>query len=481
MALNIPMPEAPGTAFAGGINTGSTLFSRLMQTILEREKQKQLQNQFEKSYLLDQSKDARANALQPYLMSESSLRNKLLQQQITSAIHKNDPMWELNQIKSMERAFGGGSSPASSAIQKQTNASESPNPSFSYQGILPGGSEYPESHVAENIPNSEAASAESPIAPPVSAAPQPSGGLNTEMLKQHPLLLGWLKHKYGIDPLAVDKGSALHGPARDASDLDKLKKEAGENSEVYQNAKAAYDASLDAKKDLRDLRARTKQGLKPGEKEFFDEKTGAPLGKEIPLTEKERDSEQGNVLFNELYPYVYKGASPFSGEGSISRLQQAAAHYKTDPKAREMFDNFLLADKMLAATTVNEAATLKAGKQNTQFRILKESLEAQDIPSVIKKLTKEYNIPASAQLTAAMRYQKALSDARQKAKRSTPATQKLFYNPDMQAQHEAAKEQSAPAASSDSGSTILMTKDGKKYNIPSDKEADALKEGFKRD
>jgi hypothetical protein len=161
------------------------------------------------------------------------------------------------------------------------------------------------------------------------------------------------------------------------------------------------------------------------------------LGKEIPLTAKERESEEGNILFNELYPHVYKGAAPFSGEGSIGRLQQAAAHYKSDPKARKLFDNFLLADKMLAATTVNEASTLKAGKTNTTYKMLKESLAAHDIPKLIKKLTQEYGLPASAQMKAAMRYQELLSDARKKARKSTPATQRLFYDPEIQAQHEA--------------------------------------------
>jgi hypothetical protein len=292
-----------------------------------------------------------------------------------------------------------------------------------------------------------------------------SGGIDMEAIKKSPILRGWFKKKFGFDPGApvpetpeeklqnqirlhqanklfdiehptAGKENALRGPARDAADLARLKQEAGEDSEVYRNAKAAYDATLDAKKDLRDLRARTKAGLKVGEKEFFDEKTGEPLGKEIPLTAKEREAEEGNILFNEFYPYVYKGGAPFSGEGSIGRLQQAAANYKTDPKARELFDNLLLSDKAIAATTVNEASTLKAGKTNTTYKMLKESLEAQDIPKMIKKVIKEYGVPPSAQLKAGMRYQKLLSDARKKARKGTPATQKYYYNPERQAQYE---------------------------------------------
>lgn len=263
----------------------------------------------------------------------------------------------------------------------------------------------------------------------------PSGGISIANLRQNPMLRGLIKSTLGFDPLEGETNT-LEGPARDALDLKKLKDQYGENSEVYQNAKENYDASIDAKKDLRDLRARTKAGLKPGETEFFDKDTGVPLGKEVPFTQKERQVEEGNILFNELYPVVYKGASPFSGEGSIRRLENAAANYKTDPKARQLFDDFLLANKMLAATTVNEAATLNTRGTNQTYNMLKESLDAQDIPKVIARLTRQFGLPASAQLTAAMRYQKLLSDARNKAKNTVPATRKLYYNPEMQKQYE---------------------------------------------
>lgn len=263
----------------------------------------------------------------------------------------------------------------------------------------------------------------------------PMNNINMDALKRNPMLRGLVKSTLGFDPLGGESEN-LQGVARDALDLKKLKDQYGENSEVYQNAKNTYDSQLDAKKDLRDLRARTKAGLKPGEKEFFDENTNEPLGKEVPFTAKERESEEGNILFNELYPHVYKGASPFSGEGSITRLQKAASNYKTDPKARKLFDDFLLANKMLAATVVNEASTLKARGTNTTYQTLKESLDAQDIPKIVTKLIKEYQIPASAQLQASMRYQKALSDARKKARTTVPATQKLFYDPEKQKQYE---------------------------------------------
>jgi hypothetical protein len=95
-----------------------------------------------------------------------------------------------------------------------------------------------------------------------------------------------------------------------------------------------------------------------------------------------------------------------------------------------------LAEKMLAATTVNEASTLNAGRTNQTYKMLKESLDSQDVPNLIKKLIKQYQLPASASLKAGMRYQEALSKARSKAKKGTPATAKHFYNPERQAQYE---------------------------------------------
>jgi len=355
MALNIPMPESPGTSLIQGLDTGSSMMSRIMQPIIERERLKQQKDQF--------------------------IQNMLLRKQALS--------------------------------QKE---------SFDY--------------------------------------------LRAKIMEQK-----------------LKQGSPLEGPARYAADLDKLKNQYGADSEVYKNAKAAYDAQIDAKNDLSDLRARTKKGLRPGETEFFDEKTGKALGKEIPLSEKDRESEQGNILFNELYPIVYKGASPFSGEGSINRLQQAAANYKIDPKARQLFDDYLLSIKMLGATTVNEASTLRAGRTNRTYSMLRESLESQDIPRIIQKLIREYNIPSSANLNAGMRYQKALSDARQKAKKLTPATQKLFYDPEMQAQHEQKMNNDELPSSNENinnaRDVIVIDPKGKKFKTTKENAAH-LPAGWKR-
>jgi len=430
----IPMPLGPWESFQKGFGFDNDL----MRQLLERRQLKQKADQYKEDLALRKAhlelqRAAGGRAAQAAADAHRAALNNL------------DPTFQARQYEALENYFKNRGAPSGGMPSGGMGMGGNLGQSMPQEAP---GQEMGEGMGMYSPAGLEAAQQQQPSFMPSIEQQQPPtqptniGGPDLELMRSHPMLRGWYKKHFGIDPLAGQSG-VLHGPARDASDLEKLKKEAGEDSEVYQNAKAQYQAGIDAKKDLRDLRARTKAGLKVGEKEFFDPQTGEPLGKEIPYTAKERESEEGNILFNELYPIVYKGASPFSGEGSIRRLEQAAANYKTDPKARKLFDDFLLADKMLAATTVNEASTLKSGHTNQTYNRLKESLEAQDVPKMIKKIIKEYQIPASAQLRAAMRYQKALSDARKKATKSTPATHRLFYNPELQSNYEAQKDQAA--------------------------------------
>ncbi len=489
MATGIPLPGAPGESLMKGIDTGSNMFARIMQPILEREKNKQLGEQFGITNKRLSEQFSQTKALEKAKMTQ--LENHFQQQfglskaaasraaLAASDAHKlalmnMDPNREINQIKKLYELAMSQQNGNQQSNGQNNNAPQNTDmlrDKLQSMGMLGQENQMPQGQGVMPMQGQE----EAPQYPVLETAPQKPAISQPDLMKM--IVGGALKKKTGVNPFA-EQSSVLRGPARDAADLAKLKKDEGENSEVYQNAKAQYDASLDAKKDLRDLRARTKAGLKPGEKEFFDPQSGLPLGKEIPLNATERASEEGNVLFNELYPYVYKGAAPFSGEGSIRRLQQAAANYKTDPKARKMFDDFLLSDKMLAATTVNESSTLKAGKTNRAYTELKGSLEAQDIPKMIKKIIKEYGVPPEAQLHAAMRYQKLLSDARKKAKNNTPATQKLFYNPEMQAQNETQINEGNPI-DNESKSVIVIDPNGKKFETTKANAAH-LPKGWKR-
>lgn len=436
MAYSLPNQRATGLdPLLKGFDTGANFYNLLMQQARAREQSKRAESQNQRQEQLQPFNIKHLLAQTNSLTGSESRANQMLPLQLQAAkdahlaaLHKGDPSWELNNfitnMKKLGQMGNGGSDNQESAPNMDALKAK-----MTGQSPMNGGGTFPMQEEANPAMQNPIVNGQEGMG---TAQENPMGIDFNNLNDAQKAYAATTKFKGIVNP-----GGVLHGPARDASDLERLRMQVGENSPVYQNAEAAYKANIDAKKDLRDLRARTKEGLKPGEKQFFDKETGEPLGKEIPLTAKERESEEGNILFNELYPYVYKGASPFSGEGSITRLENAARNYKTDPKARKMFDDFLLADKMLAATAVNEASTLKSGRTNQTYNLLKESLSAQDIPNVIKKMIKQYQIPASAQLKASMNYQKVLSDARKKARKSTPATQKLFYNPELQAQHEA--------------------------------------------
>lgn len=84
MALNIPNTDLPGTSFLKGVDTGSSMFSRLIQPVLERERQKQQAEQFAQKLALSKQAAARAGA-------NSGLQMELLKQKIMALKDKNDP------------------------------------------------------------------------------------------------------------------------------------------------------------------------------------------------------------------------------------------------------------------------------------------------------------------------------------------------------------------------------------------------------
>lgn len=187
MALNIPNTDLPGNSFLKGIDTGSTMFSRLMQPVLEREKQKQQQEQFEKELELKKQAAARAGALDP-------MRKMILEQQLLKLKHSNDPMYEMNQYKALEDWVKGHAAGAGGQQEGQQGAPQMPAPTqemgegmgmFSPEGL----------QQAQTPPMQQ---------PQANSAPQGGGnGIDMEALKNNPMLRGFFKHKFGIDPLAA--------------------------------------------------------------------------------------------------------------------------------------------------------------------------------------------------------------------------------------------------------------------------------------
>lgn len=70
MALNIPNTGPAINTLLTGVDTGSSMFSRLMQPVIERERMKQQQNQFAQNFTLQKQAQDRANALMPYMIQQ---------------------------------------------------------------------------------------------------------------------------------------------------------------------------------------------------------------------------------------------------------------------------------------------------------------------------------------------------------------------------------------------------------------------------
>lgn len=93
MALNIPLPGERGAEFRKAFDTGSQMFTRFIAPIIEREKQKQLENHFQQELAIKKQQMARAGA-------NSDLQRMLLEEKYKHAKNVNDPNWALKQLKS---------------------------------------------------------------------------------------------------------------------------------------------------------------------------------------------------------------------------------------------------------------------------------------------------------------------------------------------------------------------------------------------
>lgn len=113
MTLNIPMPDLPGNSFLKGIDTGGALFSRLMQPrlererqVLDREKQKQLDQHFLQKLMAEKEAAERSQAFQSRFDPQ---KMAIMQQQLLGLKQRNDPNYELNKFMHAAKVFGGGS------------------------------------------------------------------------------------------------------------------------------------------------------------------------------------------------------------------------------------------------------------------------------------------------------------------------------------------------------------------------------------
>ncbi len=214
MALNIPMPDLPGNSLLKGIDTGSTLFSRIMQPQLQRERQKQLAQQFEQEMALKKAQFARSG-------SNLDLQRAILGQQLEHLKHANDPMYEFNQFKALQNMMTGGDQGAPQGQMMAQAPSEEMGQglgAYSPEGLQDAQNTQPEAP-ANNALNSS----------------------NNDMLgamRQNPLLRGFFKHKFGYDPLSETPEEKNQAYINKAISIDEAKANHKKIDEIEKTAQA---------------------------------------------------------------------------------------------------------------------------------------------------------------------------------------------------------------------------------------------------
>ena len=173
MALDIPMPESPGNSLLKGLDTGSTLFSRMIQPMIARERLKQAQEEFQQELALKKAEFARSGA-------NLDLQRQIMQQNLLGLQHSNDPLYEFNKFKHIQALLTNGNN--SSGMPSEQHTSNVP-------GSISG---------KENTANLDA-------------------------MKNNPLLRGFFKQTFGFDPLQQTPEEKQQAEVNKAIGIDQAK------------------------------------------------------------------------------------------------------------------------------------------------------------------------------------------------------------------------------------------------------------------
>ena len=124
MAMGIPLPGQPGDALNQGLNTGSSMFARIMQPILARENAQRQWKQHLGNLAVSQAAGGRANQLLPFQL-------QAMQDAHEASQFARDPAAQMNMIKQMMSAAGGqgmtGSQPQPGGMNYGSEGGDSPN------------------------------------------------------------------------------------------------------------------------------------------------------------------------------------------------------------------------------------------------------------------------------------------------------------------------------------------------------------------
>lgn len=229
MATGIPLPGQPGQALLQGINTGSSLISRIMQPIIQREQLAQQQKQHMEDLALRNKQFQHSGMF-------DDLRRKIMEQQLLRTTHLNDPNYEFNEFN---RLFGGENTQSSTPVGRPGE----------------GGGLF----------NAEE------LEKPTTKSKSP---FDFERLKTDPAMRAWFIHKFKFDPLAMSAQSPAEKQAAQIStfrEKEKIKNEnrAGQLNNLTAPIKTKYQSVIggatSALPILKDLIEKVKKGEVPGQ------------------------------------------------------------------------------------------------------------------------------------------------------------------------------------------------------------------------
>lgn len=113
MATRIPLPGDFGEAFRGGVDTGGTLFQRMIQPVVQKQQLEQQWQQHLRNAAIREQQEARLRELQPYLIGE--YKNKAEAQPFNMDLLKAKIQSEQERAKMMSK---GGNQRITAAIQE---------------------------------------------------------------------------------------------------------------------------------------------------------------------------------------------------------------------------------------------------------------------------------------------------------------------------------------------------------------------------
>lgn len=224
------------------------------------------------------------------------------------------------------------------------------------------------------------------------------------------------------------KGAAQYAP----SPIGKLQQEHRDiEAGFYPNTNRTIPFESKQKQDETAAPYREKLGGLSGDKHYiFDPESHEKIGIERPYSAKERENEEGNYRFNDLFPDINNGMSDFIGKGAVGRFNTYVNAYGKDPVATQKVDDLLYAELLRTAGVLGEQATLNAGKTNVPFQAIQKSFPKSDIPNLIQRYGKELVLPSEAFRKANERFQEKLVATREKAAEAIPHYKKEYFRPE---------------------------------------------------